>query len=224
MRTFLSTSNLYKAAGLAALITVMATGRIAAGGKNLSLYVPMAFLTMMFIAGAVTAWGRLAGMPGIVTDRAHFLQGALLATAASILALPVHLWWLDPLIRNTLLTTGNHTMLDMAYPSTIGGRLALVLWSAGFQTIFLVAAPMALFARLTDRRTLAVGLCLILRVYVTHQQIDAGGITDSVPLIYLVSLSATTITCILFGWFGMAPAMLFAAGLDLHIFFPPVVP
>jgi len=79
MRDYLSESNLFKAAGLAALLTVMSLGRLVQAGVPLGLYVPATFVVMTLVSGAVTAWGRHAGMPGIVTGRRTLLRGLAVA-------------------------------------------------------------------------------------------------------------------------------------------------
>ena len=219
MRDYLSESNLVKAAGLAVVLTVMSLGRLIEARQPLGLYIPATFVAMTLIAGAVTAWGQRAGMPGIVTDRRTFLRGAAVAAGLSLLALPLYLFVLDPLLKTALLTSRHRTIVELSYPSTWEGRLSLVLWSAGFQALFLQAAPMSLFARLTGRRSAAVGLCLALRAYVSYRQVASAGVADGVPLLFVSALVTTAAGCVVFARFGLAPAMLFAAGLDLHVFF-----
>ena len=65
MRILLSESNLFKSAGLSAILTVMSVGRLVQAGRPLGMYIPMTFVAMMLASGPVTAWGRHAGMPGI---------------------------------------------------------------------------------------------------------------------------------------------------------------
>ena len=172
---------------------------------------------MMFIAGAVTAWGRRAGMAGIVTDRRTLWSGLALAVLLALLALPVYLLELDALLRDALRRATGSTLMNLSYPATIRGCLALMLWSAGFQTMFLVAAPMSLFARLTNRSSAALGLCLALRAYVQHRQMAEAGIIAALPLFLIPALATTLAGGFLFARYGLAPAMLFAAALDLRL-------
>jgi len=107
----------------------------------------------------------------------------------------------------------------LSYPSTASARISLVLWSAGFQVMVLQAAPMSIFGRLSGRRSAAVGLCLALRAYVASRQIAEAGITDCIPLFVVSALASTAAGCVVFARFGLAPTMLLAGGMDLHVFF-----
>ena len=113
MRDYLSESNLVKAAGLAVVLTVMSLGRLIEARQPLGLYIPATFVAMTLIAGAVTAWGQRAGMPGIVTDRRTFLRGAAVAAGLSLLALPLYLFVLDPLLKTALLTSRHRTIVEL---------------------------------------------------------------------------------------------------------------
>jgi hypothetical protein len=218
MRTFLPMPNLYRAMGMAVVVTGMSAPRIVQAGIEPRILIPASFLLMTFVCGAVTAWGTSAGMPGIVTDRRTFLQGALVAVALTLIILPIQILWTDPVIYKALLECSKPAAADLAFPPTQEGRVALLLWAAGFQVMFLQAAPMSLFARLTNRRYLALGLCLLFRVYVAHRQIADVGMADAVPLFLLSNILCAAAGCLLFARFGLAPTILFAAGLDLHLF------
>jgi|GEM_PF-1871628 len=219
MRNFVSESNLFKAMGLATVLTIMSAGRLVQAAKPLGLFLPLTFVIMTFVSGAVTAWGRYAGMPGIMTNRRTLMRGAVFAVVLSLLALPVYVFWLDLPLRNTLLSMTRSPIAELSYPSTLTGCFSLVLWSAGFQTMFLEAAPMSLFARLTRRRSIAVALCAAMRTYIAYRQITEAGITNHLPLFIFPALVSTTAGCILFARFGLVPAMLLSAGLDIHVFF-----
>ncbi len=216
MRDFLSESNLRKAVPLAAILTLMTIGRLVQGGRPLAYYLPMTFLVTTLMAGAVTAWGQCAGMPGFRTDRRTFAMGAAVAAGLSLLALPLSLFWLDPILKPAL-QRASPAAFALTYPPTVGGCLALLLWSTGFQTLFLQAAPMSLFARLTGRRAVAVSLCVALRIFVTHLQTAEVGMAAESGLLAASAAVATAAGCIVFARFGLAPAMLLAAGLDLHV-------
>lgn len=219
MHEFFSPANTRKAAILAAAVTAMATGRIVHGGLSLSFYVPMMFLLMMFVAAAVTAWGNCAGMPGITLDRKLLLQGALWAAALSGLALILQIFWLDPFLQSALHKTGNAKLQDLTYPTTIGGRLAIILWAAGFQTVFLQAAPMSMLVRLTGHVPASAGLCLVVTALLTRQQIAVNEIATGSMLIFITALAGNAVGCVMFAGFGLIPAMLLSAGLNLHLFF-----
>jgi hypothetical protein len=218
MRSYLALVNLYQAAGLSAVVTLMAVGRIAQGQMPLGAYIPLTFGSMLFVAGAVTAWGAKAGMPGVVTDGRTLRRGLAVAAGLSLLALPFYLFGVDPYLRELLSEPRYRHLLDLTLPGTIGGRLSLILWSAGFQMMFLVAAPMSLFARLTQRRWAAILLCLVLRSYVLYRQMAHADMTDGAALFYTASLLSTAAGCAVFARFGLVPAMLLAAGFDVHVF------
>ena len=225
MRDYFAESNLPRAAALASILTLMSVGRLVEGGKPLALFVPTTFAAMVFVSAAVTAWGRRAGMAGIVTDRRTFLRGAGIAAALSLLALPVTALWLDPTLRRAVLGATRSGMAELSYPSTLRGCLSLLLWSAGFQVMFLQAGPMSFFARLTGRASVSVVLCIAFRAYVAYRQVADAGMTESV-LPFVVTATVTCgAGCMLFARFGLAPAVLLAAGLDLHVFVtaPPAV-
>jgi len=219
MREYLSIPNLGRAAGLAALATVMSVGRLVEGQRPLGLFIPLTFCAMMFVGGAVTAWGRRAGMAGLAADRRTLGTGVILAVLLALLALPVVRYGLDPVLRSALRDAAGPTASQLSFPGTLHGCLASLLWTAGFQTLFFVAAPMALFARLTNRQSVALALTLAFRAYVMHRQLVEAGVTAAVPLFYLQALAGTLAGAFLFARYGLAPAMVLAAGLDLHLLF-----
>jgi hypothetical protein len=219
MRDYVSLPNLYKAAGLAALVTVMSIGRLIQADVWLGMYVPMTFMSMLFVGGAVTAWGRSAGMAGIATDRATLGQGIGVAAFLVLVALPIYVLWLDPMLQRALLETGRSDLLEMSYPSTTRGRLAMLLWSAGFQALFFVAAPMSYFARLTRSVWLSIAFCLAVRGFLVFRQMVESGIVDGAPYFVSSALASTFLACLVFARYGLIPTMLFAAGLDLRAFF-----
>jgi hypothetical protein len=219
MRVYLSEMNLRKAAVLAALVTLMTVPRLIQGDKPLGLFLPLTFITMMLVGGIVTAWGRYAGMPGFVTDRAIFLRGVRTAAVVTGLALPLQVLWVDPVLRSALAGAADRSMAALSYPVTVRGCLALMLWSAGFQAIFLQAAPMSFFTRLTRRPDVALCLCLTLRVYIAYRQMALSGMTASIGLFIVSAVGTVAAGCFVFARFGLGPTLLLAAGMDLHLFF-----
>lgn len=218
MKTFFSETNLLRAAGLAALVTLMSLGRLVQGFKEPGLIITATFLLSLFICGAVTAWGRHAGMPGIITDRTTLLRGVFAATLLSALALPVQHLWLDPLLHRAIASAGDALLLELAYPSTTTGRLHSLLWSASFQAMFLQAAPMSLCARLTGRRDIALALCVATGAYIATKQVGMHGITEHATLFVVAASTANAAGCALFARYGLAPLMLLSAGLSAHVF------
>lgn len=219
MRDYLSLPNLHKALLLASVITAMSVGRLVHAGVNLALYIPATFLAMTFVSGAVTAWGRRAGMAGLATDAKTLTPGVGAAVLLALAALPVHYFGSDPILREALASADNPAAVEMSYPSTTSGRFALMLWSAGFQAMFFVAAPMSFFGRLTGRAWVAAGFCIAVRTYVVHLQVGHAGLAEQVPLFLASAVVTTLVACVLFARYGLIPAMIFAAGLDLRVFF-----
>lgn len=217
MREFASETNLLRAAGLAALVTTLSLGRLVDTGRPLHLFAPALFLLLLFLCGAVTAWGKRADMAGIATDRATLLRGAAVAAAIALVALPVRMLWIDPVLRAALAATGDGRLLALHYPSTASGRTALLLWSAGFQSMFLVAAPMSLFARLTNRRGASLALCLACRAFLAAKQAGLASLAAEGTPFMLAAVASNAAACLVFAWYGLLPAMLLAAGLELHV-------
>jgi hypothetical protein len=219
MRTFISTANLKQAVGLAAAITVMSVARILQAGAMPSLQIPAAFLSLIFICGAVTAWGASAGMPGIMTDRKTLVQGTLVAICLSLIALPIQIFWTVPFICKSLLASAKPSLAALMFPAAAGSQIALLLWAVGFQTMFMQAAPMSFFARLVNRQSIALALCVIFRAYVSHHQLEGANLASMEPILFLSPLLATGTGCLVFARFGLAPTILLSIGLNLHLLF-----
>lgn len=218
MRRFLSERNLIDAVMLSALVTALSIGRFVHLGTSLPVYIPLTMLCMTFVGGAVSAWGRCAGMPGIVTDKRTLGLGSALAALVALIALPVSVVWTDPRLRAALAKATDPSFLERCFPSILGGKLSLVLWSAGFETLFFIAAPASLVARLTNRRDVAVGVCVLLRAFVVHRQLCAGAIGEPTWLFFTAAMVPAAVGSILFARFGLVPAMVFAACMDAHVF------
>ncbi|MDP6631747.1 MAG: hypothetical protein QGH42_12180 [Kiritimatiellia bacterium] len=217
MREFLSYRNLLRASALAAIVTLMSIGRLIQGGMPLAIFVPLTFGVLTFICGAVTAWEHCAGMPGLVTDRRTLLHGSAVALVIAMVVLPLRLLWLDDIIRKALLSAGERSYYELSYPSTLGGVLALVMWSAGFQLLFTQAAPLSLCARLTNSRTISTALCVALHTYIMYTQVVAAGMTELPPLFILAALAQGLVACLVFGIYGLIPTVVLAIGTDLHL-------
>lgn len=221
MREYGSMTNLRRAAGLSAVATLAAVGRLSQGGMPLAVYLPLTFLALLFVAGAVTAWGAHAGMPGILTDGRTCARGA--AAAAGLGLLFAGLRWLGAgaMLRAVRQAPDAAVLLELAHPGTLAGKLSLLLWSSGVQTLVLVAAPMSLFARLTRRRWAALALCVALRAWVMNRQLAAAAIAAGAGYFQAGALLHTAVAGFLFARFGLVPALLFASAADLHVFLCP---
>lgn len=217
MRDYLTADNLLQGAGLSALVTLLAIGRLQQSDMPLLTGVVMLFVSMTLVCATVTAWGRQAGMAGVWTSGRTLRRGLLAALALGLALWPVFLLWLDPRIRAVLASAQDGDLLRLAFPPTTGTRLALILWALGFQTLFLLAAPMSVAARLTDNGYAALGLCALFRIYVAHRQVVENGLTGHMTLLTAPPVVIGLIGCLLFSRFGLAPAMFFAAVLDLRL-------
>lgn len=226
MRNYFTTPNLCRGALLSAIVTLMSIGRIVQGNMLLRVTMPEAlvacFFSMTLVCATVTAWGKMGGMPGVITDRRTFLRGSALALLFSLAALPVYRYALDPLFCRILEVSGDAAALEMNYPSTRSGQLAMLCWMAGFQTLFVCAAPMSLLTRLTNRRDLAIVLSMALGVFLVHVKVSRAGLDEFFPLFVVPGMIGCGCACFLFSRFGLAPAMIMAGGMTLRLFLPPV--
>lgn len=218
MRTYLSMPNFLRALVLGLVATVMSVPRLIQGGLPLGLYVPATLVGMMLVSGAATAWSDRGGMCGIFPARRRMLVGVGIAVLVSAMATPVVHLWVDPSVRKALLATGNAQVMALRYPATVGGCLAVILWSASFETLFFQAATVSFFARLTSRQSIAIVLAVALRLCVSLHQMTELGVVDAVPLMLVSTAVMATVACILFARTGLIATMVLGAGLDLHLF------
>jgi hypothetical protein len=203
---------------VATAITAMAAPRIARGGLPLGLYLPAAWFSMVLVSGMATAWSKRAGMAGVFPDRRTALAGAGAGLLTGVALAPMYWRWVDPPMR-TLLAATSGFQLELQYPSDAGGVWALVLWVAGFQTMFLRAAPMALFARLTGRREVAMLLVLAFGGFVTVRQLREAGIAQHPGLAVLaVQWVAAGAGCVLYARAGLPAVVALGAVLECRHF------
>jgi hypothetical protein len=221
MRDYLSVSTLWKALILGGIVTAMAIPRFLEGAVDIHFYIPASVAAMTLTSGAVVAWGRKGGMCGIWPGTRQGSAGLGLALLLALLATSVYLLGFDPVCRKALEATGNAQMLRLRYPPTLRGRVALVLWSAGFETVFFRASAMSFLARLTGRTSVAVAGSVTLHVMVAAAQLSRAGIYEPLPYtLFLVGTAAAgAIGCLLFARAGLPAAMLFAGALNVHVFF-----
>lgn len=218
MRTYLSMPNFLRALVLGLIATVMSVPRLIQGGLPLGLYIPATLVGMMLVSGAATAWSDRGGMCGMVPAWRRMLVGVGVAVLVSAIATPVVHLWVDPSVRQALQATGNPHAMALRYPATVAGCLAVVLWSASFETLFFQAATVSFFARLTNRQSVAIVLAVALRLCVSLHQMTELGVVDAVPLMLVSTAVMATVACILFARTGLVAAMVLGAGLDLHLF------
>lgn len=219
MRDYLSLQNLWKALLLGTVMALMSIPRIMEAGMPLGLYIPGAVLAMTLVSGAATAWGAKGGMCGLFPEWRRVALGLGIAVLLTAIATPIYALWLDPLLYAALEATGDPKVLALRFPETAAGKFAQMLWSGSFQVMFFAIAGMSFLARLTAGVRTSVAMIVIFRVAVGLYQMSEAGVTESVALFSLGSAVATACSCLLFARTGLIPAMAFAMGLNVHLFF-----
>jgi hypothetical protein len=213
MRTYLSARNFKDAAILGAVVGIMAVPRIILSGENPTTLSLAVFPLMMLVAGAATAWGRSGRMHGLFPEHGRITRTVLVALGAGALIGAAH-WAGDGLYRNTFAEYSTSEVYAMTYPPTWGGCFALILWSAGFETLFFRAATMSFLARVTGRQWVAIGGAVIFRTVLSFMT-DPAGNADYLTLARMTGVALTTFcACLLYAQGGITPAMVFAAMID----------
>jgi len=184
---------------------------------DLVLYVPAALTSMTLVSGAATAWSHHAGMCGLFPERKRMWIGVAIAVTLSALLLPVY-EWASPHFERAMQGASRPDLIRVQYPSTVGGCLALMLWAAGFETMFFRAATVSLLARLSQRQWVAISLTVLLCVGIMRLRLNAAGITDMRPAFYAAAAGANLVGALLFARTGLPATMVFFAGLQLHLF------
>lgn len=214
MRKYLAVANLKNAAILGIAVGLMALPRILEGKDRLVLVRMIAvFPSMIIVAGAVTAWGNRAGMCGPFPDKARTRAGTCIALVAGLLIAPF-LFWQDAGTADLLSKTAFLSELHLPFPSTLTACLALILWSAGFETLFFRAGTMSLLTRVTNRQWIAIAGAVLLRLSVNVLKIGQVDMDAMMILELAGMIVVTTVGCILYARAGLPAAMTFAATID----------
>lgn len=222
MRQYLSLSNLWKAMALGFVITMMAVPRILQGRMDPYVFVPAAFFATTLLAGAGTAWEKYGGMCGMFPNKRRLLAGMAIACMLAALLIPVQLLWIDPAFLTALRCLGDSELIRLRFPPTIAGRLALVLWVAGFETLFFQVGAMSFFARLGGNQWIAVTAVCAFRMFVTSKFMAQYGIVDSTSILMAAAAVSAALSCALYARTGLPASMVFAAVYNLHLFSYPV--
>jgi len=223
MKDYLRQSNLARAMVLASIVTLMAVPRILHAGLDTWIYVPAALFAMTIVAGAGSAWGDRAGMYGLFPEKRRMLAGIGAAVLAGCAIIPLQLMWIDPVLIDAVRTASDKDSLRLSFPSSTPGRVALLLWVAGFETMFFQAGSMSFFARLSGNQWLSIAATVVFRVYATNEHLLHCGIEDTYYILLASSALGTVIACALFARAGLPAAMAFTSVLSLHHFFYPAV-
>lgn len=217
MREYLAFINLNRALALAAVGTVMALPRLVQAGDRIGLRVMGCLLGMTFAAGTVTAWGTKAGLRGPCRRVRETVIGLGAALLLALILFPVQQFVVHPLFEKAVLSSADAQWIGLQLPATIHDWLALALWSAGFQTLFCVAAPTCLAARLTGRVWPAIVLTAALSGFVVSQQLVAYHVGLSRGLLVTASAAKGLLACLMYLRFGLAPSAALMVGFNLHL-------
>jgi hypothetical protein len=212
MRAYVTTTNLRNAIALGGFVSVLALPRIFVfGGESAALLGLAVFPLMVFVAGCVTAWGSCGGMAGAFPEGTRQRRWRAAALVLGLLA-SAGLYAFDDDVQQILAATSSLLVIRLAFPPTIMEALALVFWSAGFETLFFRASAMSLFSRLSGRYTIAIVGTVILRVAVMWFKESAPGVMTIDRVISIGFLSA--IACVLYARGGLPAAMIFSAAVN----------
>ncbi len=207
MRQYLTIQNLKQAAVIGAVVGFMAVPHILEKGSDtgeLAIVLLFAvFPLMTVVAGSVTAWGRTGGMVGPFPAESRVRTGVFVAVGVGLLVSPL-LFWLD-------------SVLAVPLPKSTLSCMALMLWVAGFETLFFRASTMSFMARVSGRQWPGIVCAVLLRMLVGVIQITEP-LSDWPSVIKLVTFGGgTAFGCILFARAGLPAAMAFSAVLVLRV-------
>lgn len=221
MSGYFSLDRLLKAGALSAAITLMAVPRIMVGRLDMVASVAVAFMAMTLIAHSAWIWEHSAGMAGMFPERGRCLVGLAVAALLGALLLLIRLVYLDPVYEFALTRGGQDATFVLRYPDTMFGAVALVLWVAGFETMFFLAGVVAFFARLSRRQWVAIAGATGVRLLVTGLQLSQSGTNDATPLFVVGIMVTTALGALIYVRAGLPAAMLFSAIVSARPLTPP---
>lgn len=214
MFVYFTSLNLCRAACIAGVAGLMAAPRIfeLAGDSLGVLLAVSAFPLLTIVAGCATAWGGAGGMAGPFPEWRRALPWTAGAVLAGGLALPAMLWY-DSFLQLAL-AEGDPLRLIFAVPQTPQSAVALMLWSAGFETVLFQAGAMSFVARLTGRGDAAIAAGTAFKLFVFLLKCGESGF-GPVTVLSAVGVTAVTgFTCVLYARAGFPAAMAFNAITD----------
>ncbi|MFT5240871.1 MAG: hypothetical protein ACI9X0_001848 [Kiritimatiellia bacterium] len=219
MRAYLQISNLKRSIILGGIVALAAAPRIFLADQAVAVLVPSAFLLMTLVAGAVFAWGSKGGMVGAFPERSVMQRGLCVAVVLGVVGGVARMVWGDDQLREVLEQEGSARAFELGFPADVPGKIALVLWCAGFQVLFLQAGTMAFLTRILRRWEFALITVGFGRVFVTHLQFAEMGVTPIVSM-YLFGTLATLVGATLFARGGFLAAVVFAILLEMRVLLP----
>ena len=201
-------------------VTLCSLPRMHQAGVPLLLYLFSSWILMSIVGAAVCAWGAIDGMRRLCPSR-ESRPAVLLSVAvlAGLLGAAITAIWIDPLLNEVLRHSEQPLAFQLRFPDSWQGRLALVLWAASFQALFLYAGPMAFFTRLFGRRQAGIVACVLLRLIVTARQMDHVGVAGLLPVLALTGGLHAAFGGWIYSRGGLLTVALFLAVLQLHLWF-----
>jgi hypothetical protein len=219
MRDYLSASNLWKAISLGAFVTLMSVPRIVYWGVDLTIYIPAVFFSMTLTSGAATAWSTRGGMYGLFPAKPRMITGIGTGLLLALLITPAYVLLVDPILVESMKTAGKTGMVNLRYPPTLSGRVALVMWIASFETVFFRAGTISFLSRVTGNKSLAVVGAVCFRTLVSAAQLsDLNLSRGETSLVLIIGAVASSVSSVLFIETGLPGTMIFSAVLCLHVF------
>lgn len=211
MSAYLTSANLSQAARIAAVTGLMAIPRILdRSDGNASIILALStFPLLAIIAGAATAWGEHGGLSGVFPDRRRVMPWTFAAVFVGIVLLPVMLW--GDSYRQLSLSEDDALRLANEVPKNTDAAIALILWSAGFETVLFQAGIMSFVARLTGSGIAAIVAGPVFKVFVFVLQCASSGFGPVSPFVAGGAIATSSIACVLYARAGLPAAMAFNA-------------
>lgn len=219
VRDCLRLPSLIHGALFALAATVLAIPRLQEGrlDDHLVALLPLTFVLMFPVGVAAVAWQRKAGMAGLLPAREKGARGLVWALVLGV-ACMLGAVWLDAGYLAILKEKGDPVLLRLQYPDTVYGAWALLLWGAGFHTLFFVAGGLAFFARLTNVLWISIVMTVAVRAVVSILRVRDAGMEQLLPDVLLSSVVLMTIKCLLLVRYGLPAPIVFGVVLDSRHF------
>ncbi|MCH8475875.1 MAG: hypothetical protein LAT55_11695 [Opitutales bacterium] len=220
MRDFLQEKVLWQSLPMATVVALLAAPRIAQGPFEAGMwyFVLFAWAVSMLAAGAVFAWGRKGGMAGPFPGHALNWRPLLLALVSG--SLMAFLFTEVDVVWRPILERSPEPILEyLAYPRTWNEWVRLVLWNIGFMALFFTAAAMAVFARVSRRWVVALGVVVLLRFIASIYRLQAYDMGQFWPMALVTTVPFATMACWLYARHGFPALTAFILAKDArHLF------
>lgn len=217
LREFLAVTNLQWALLLSAVVTALSIPRITIAGYGLFPYVPAAWVSMTLICGSVTAWSGVGIMSRLWPARNVLIKGAVAALALGLAFGLAKSFFLDPILEQAMVRHLAFEEMELHFPRDGYGVFALILWVAGFETLFFEGGTMSLWARVTGSVWVATAVTVFMRMGVVLYQMNRIYLGDWLVPILLAYVIAQIVGCQLMARAGLVPVMLYNAALQVGL-------